>query len=687
MRCNKFGTVGLVILVMVLACPFWLVLPNAGRVDAMTIEGSEYTATYADDGEQTPDQESGDIPDQTDDEGKEPEQKEDSESGHKEEPETGKEKEPDIEPEPDDGIVTKEVVDVLYLKMDGPGADGKTHFVGEDFDRKYKTLSVAEKGKTMQLNAYYTTNVSDGVMYESADSAGPLGEVRVSWSSSDDDVATVSPNGLITAISDGSVTITAAVAEKNMYEGSAPSKSVRIEISGQSAEYVSKVTIIDEEGNSLSSHDDASTLIDGKNKFFQFHALVTWHDPGTDADRVEDTRKDKVTSSIRWSVGGSEVVATINEDTGRLKTSEYSGNCFVQCSVTGGNGGKAVKDTARVQVDTGEYAYKPADSLTLKVVYQEFPKETVQEHTYSLSELSGSLPVVTGSYTVLGGSRYGVIRASGYLFKDVVGLEGVEIEDVYQFRFETADGYDNPITSKLLYGSGARYYFPNWDIGSRAGAAVVPPILASTSNMMWGESMADPSVPLDEGTRFRLVFGPLWSGEANSSHQIYYIKAITIVLNGAPPAENERPGDGDKGKDGAGSTDEKDNEGNGGGKGKGVGTPGEGSMKNRAGNSDRAGDKDAGTGGDKPRAERGGDESGPEKGVGADEGSAVDTTGINPFSTGGKYKVYEMISNTGTHVAPFDMDLPGLSAVGPAAGGCVLAGGISFLIGFRRRLL
>jgi hypothetical protein len=614
-----------------------------------------------------------------------------------------------------DGDLPSEVVDALYLKMDDAGDDGSKHFVGEDFDRKYKTLAVTTKGKTIQLNGYFTTNMSDGVMYETADDTNPIGSVAIDWASSDEDVATVSPVGLITAISDGEATITATVAEESQYEGSAPFKSVLLNISGQSAEYVKDVTIIDGDGNSLSAKGDATTVIDDKNRFFQFSALVTWHDPNSGEDRVEDTRTDAVTSTIKWAIGGSDVVATINEDTGRLKTTEYSGNCFVRCSVTGGVGGKTVTDTARVRVDTGEYEYKPSDSLTLKVVYQEFPDKVVQEHTYPLDTLSGRLPSVTHSYTVFGGgaARYGVIRAEGYLFKDVLALEGVKIDDVYQFRFTTADGYDNPITSKLLYGSGSRYYFPNWDIGgSRAEATVVPPILAFRSNMMWNESTADPSVPLDDATRFRLVFGPLWGGESNSSYQIYYIKAITIVLTGAPPAEIEKPAEilkpvnddrnDDRSKDKDSPKDDKDKGknshaviagdrgdnragssfGNGTGRnaGPGGGTGGGGD----AGASAVSGGSDGASDGVSDGAAPGPDEYAASSA--ADSRNAANGAGVIPSTQNGRYRVYEMISNSGSLVAPINMDLPYLSAAGPIAGGCVAVGGLSFFIGFRKRL-
>jgi hypothetical protein len=591
--------------------------------------------------------------------------------------------------------VTPELVSSISLKSRDLASDGKYHFAGEDFEAKYKTINISEKGKTIQLNGYYTTNKSDGAMFESVDNSSPLGPVALSWKSSNNAVAVISPDGLITPIGDGEVKITATVSEDIKYEGSAPSKSVTLKVSGQTGAYVKSVTIIDEDGKSLSGRDDAATVISGKNIFFQFYAKVVWHDPATNKDRVEDTRKDKVSSTIKWTIGGSNVCGTINESTGRFKSSEYSGNCFVQCAVTGGVDGKTLKDTAPLQVDTGEYSYKPADSLTLKVVYQEFPDKIAQEHKYPLSTLLKKLGTHTNTYTVLGGSRYGVIRAKGFLFKDIVGLEGVEIDEVYQFRFTTADGYNNPITSKLLYGSGARYYFPNWDVGgSRSGSKVVPPILATESNMIWGESEIDESAAMDSATRFRLVFGPLWSGESNSSFQIYYIKAITIVLKGAPPADNgngtgTNSGDGDSGgkKDGDDKKSDKPESGTGADSGGGNGGAGGGSSGSGM---DKAGPGGAGAGQENGNSGAGADiaKGGDIDGAAGADNSASPAKGNKPNkNSGGDWKIYEMISNSKSNVAPINMELPYLSAAAPIAAGSVAIGGLSFLIGFRRRLI
>lgn len=506
----------------------------------------------------------------------------------------------------------------------------------------------------------------------------------MTWKSSDNSVAKVSPDGLVTPLKDGKVTITATVDDASKINGSPPYKSVEIKVSGQTGKYVSQVQIIDEKGKVLSTKEGGTTVINKKNTFFNFYALVTWHDPKTGKDTIEDTRKDKVSSTIKWAVGGSNVAGTINEDTGRFKSSEYSANCYVQCTVTGGISGKDVRDTANVQVDTGVYKHNPAGSLTLKVVYEKFPDEVVQEHTYSASKLASMLSTQTHSYTILGNERYGTMKAKGYLFKDIVGLENVAIEDVYQFRFKTADGYDNPITAKLLYGSGPRYYFPNWDIGSKAGAQVVPPLLATESNLIWGQSEVSANTSMDNGARFRLAFGPLWSGESNSSYQIYYIQGITIVLKGAPPADDgEGKGSGGNGGNANGNGSGNGGSGNGNGSGNGSGSGnGTGSGNgNGSGNGDgalaglAAGSK-GGSGGSGSK----GDHSSGGKNVGKNAGK-------KGGKNGGNYTVYEMMGKNNSDIAPYDMEIPYLSAALPLAFGGIAAGGASFFIGFRRRIL
>jgi hypothetical protein len=383
---------------------------------------------------------------------------------------------------------------------------------------------------------------------------------------------------------------------------------------------------------------------------------------------VEDTRTDTITSTISWSIGGSTVPATINETTGRLRTTNYSGNAYVVCSVTGGVDGAIITDRARIQVNTGQYAYNPASSLTLKVVYEELPDRVVQEHTYSVAELTGRLPMETHNYTILAGLRFGCIRAQGFLFKDVMLLEGIDLSDVYQLRFTTADGYDNPVSYSYLYG-GTRYYYPNYDLGgSQAERVPVPPLLATASNIEWNRSEVDPTLPMDEGTRFRLVFGPMSPGETNSSYQIYYINAITIVLNGAPPVDL---GDGDGPKDGPG-----DGTGTGGGGGGANGETGSGVSGTGSGGAE--GNENVGEG----RQGKGGLRTPLVDRLGA--GSAGTLSEENGASRG--WRVYEMMAIQHSLVAPLEIENPLSPYALPIASLAAVAGAVYTYVGFRRRL-
>jgi hypothetical protein len=556
-----------------------------------------------------------------------------------------------------------EYVTRLMLKYDTADEFGVKHFVGEGSDPAYQTLQILQKGKTVQLNGYYETNKGYGVLFETANSSNNLGEIVLDWTSSDTQIATVSPTGLVTPRGNGSVEITATVRDSGKYQGTAPSKSVSINFDGQEGEYVKDVTIIDIDGNDMGKKSGAVKVFEKENEFFDFFALVSWVNAEGELIRIEDTRTglNAVSSTVQWSLGGSDLPATINKDTGRLKTTEYSGNGYVICSVTGGVGGKTIDDYAQFQLDTGKYAYNPADSLTIKVVYQEFMDTVVQEHTYTYAELLNRLSSHTYNYTIIGGSRYGTIRAQGFLFKDVVALEGVVLEEVYQFRFGTADGYDNPVSYQQLYGSGARYYFRNWDIGSKAQATPVPPMLAYNSSLVWNKSEVDPSLPLKEDNRFRLAFGPLWECEANSSYQIYYINTLTVVLAGAPPVNP---------KDETGKT------------------PGGDGTKGLGENGSATGLEGSGAGGDNGGA------SGQRQrqiGSGGLENAALTlagagVTGAIDADDKRGWRVYEMMSKAKSQVAALEFDNPLLPFAAPAAVATVLLGSGFTYGGFKRRL-
>jgi hypothetical protein len=532
--------------------------------------------------------------------------------------------------------------------------DGEYHFVGDTpgVPKANRDIQITTKGQTVNLDVWFTNSLGDGIMQDAASSTTNLGAIPLAWSSSDGKIATVSPAGLVTPLKDGTVVITVKVSDKKFYAGTAPARKVTINFDGQEGEHVSKVTIIDTDGNVMSHGVADAKIFTTENEFFNYYALITWQNADGKTTKTEDTRKDKVTSTITWSVGGSQLPGTINKKTGRLKTGTESGNAYVICEVTGGLGGATIQDTADFQLNTGTFNDNHQDSLTIKICYQEFPDEIVQEKTYTYKQLQGLLKSYTHNYTVIKNSTgYGVLRAKGFLFKDVMELEGVVLEEVYQFRFGTADGYDNPMTYKHLFDSGNRYYFPNWDISNKSQAEVVPPMLATESNLVWDKSEADPTQPLSENTRFRLAFGPLWSMDSNSSFQIYYIHTINVVLAGAPPVD---PGDGN-GDDNGGGGDGDD-----GGTAAGTGSGGDDNL-----------DLDADGGG-----------------LGDDE-LTEDTTAASAALAASRdshgWRVYEMMSAAKSKVAALELDNPLAPYALPAAAASVLAGAGFTLFGYIRR--
>jgi hypothetical protein len=562
-----------------------------------------------------------------------------------------------------------EYVTQVLLRNDEAGPDGEKHYVGEDYDPDYKVITIEQKGRTVKLNGYYTTNLGKGALFETANKSNNLGEILLDWKSSDERVATVSPNGLITPGANGTVTITATVRDAAKYQGTAPSKSIEVILDGQEGEYVSEVAIIDEAGNDIGEKWGEVKKFTEKNSYFNFYALVTWVDADGTVIRVEDTRTGEVSSSIEWAIAhaggnGSDTLATINENTGRFRTTEVQGDGFVFCSVTGGVGSRKTTDTVRFLIDFGEPAYNPSESLTLKVVYEMYPDKVVQEHSYSFGELLGRLATQDHFYTMIGGSHssgYATIHARGFLFKDVLALEGVKLDEIRALGFGLSDNHDygDPVSYSYLYDE-PRYYFPNWDIGgSQAEAVVVPPILAYSSLEVGGKSEIDGSLPLSSNTRFRLVFGPRMAAETNSSKQLYYIHTITIVLKGAPPIS---PG-GDGNETGGGGGGNKDT---------GSGVAGSGAAGEDG--------SDSGRGNERPAAGGVDNDATNETGEGA--AGALSTEGGEARS----WHVFEMMSKAQSTVAELDLDSPYLVLAGPVALTTVLAG-IGFTYGgFRRRL-
>lgn len=574
------------------------------------------------------------------------------------------------------GSVTPDAyyVQTVMVEYDEPDDYGRWHFLDETWeDAAYCHLTILEKGKTVQLNGWYEDN--HGNQVEAADSTSQLGEVDLKWevvanhpddpTVADGVVAKVDPNGKVTPLSNGSVEIRCTVADASKYQGTAPSKTVTIVFDGQDGEYVSQVDILDSDGNVIGERWGGVTVITEKDSYTNLYVRVTWVDADGNKVREENSfNGDKISTTVTWNVGGSTEPFTINEDTGRLRSSSYSGNAYVICKAVGGLGGADVVDTANFQLDTGQYHYNPSNELTLRVVYEERPDEVMYEKTYTYDELRSLLSgsVQTHNYTLMAGTSYGVISASGWLFKDLVhqfekdaqesrATTVIKDDEIARFTFGTSDGYDNPVSYSMLF-SVDRYYFPNYDLGgSKAGAEIVPPMLAFACNQTWGESEANPTKELDEGMRFRLVFGCLWDCTMNSAYQIYYINTITMQLSGGPTIDpSEGDGDGSGGSGG--------------------------------------GDGDAGgVGGDDDSGVAQGDEEGksPDTTI-ASGGEASSAAGDSGESKAKQWRIYQMMSANDSDVGEWDFDNPLSPFAIPGALLSLIAGGVAAYISFRRRL-
>ena len=522
----------------------------------------------------------------------------------------------------------------LFLKWSAD-YNGENEFVGAG--QPVKQVVIETKGQLVQLNGYYTDASGSGLMLETASASTDLGAIDLVWESSNVKVAKVSPAGLVTPVKNGSCTITATVKDPAKY-GEA-SCSVDFEISGQNGSYVSDVEITTKKGKVI--NETVVLAGDGaKPVYYQLYATITWKNANGDVVKTETTSSKKCTATYTWSVAGNTDTVAVNKYTGRV-ASQSSGIGQVMVTVSGGKGGRRVSDTVYFRVDTGQYDYNPADSLTLKVAYEEFPDQIIEEKTYSEKQLSKMLPKVTNNYTVIGGNNgsYATIRATGYMFKDILKLLNCSINDIKQFRFGTADSYDSPVSYSYLFGS-ERYYFPDYDIGYTSGGVVVPPIIATANSMHWNEPYVSKDEKLDEGTRYRLVFGASGKTDANTSKQVYYINTINVILKGGPPTSD---GHGDGGGDGTG---------NGSGMGQG---PSEG-------DGDSGGLEDPSS-----SAQAGGN------GTGSDADS------------GTRWRVYQMMSTNKSNPGVLEMDNPLAPFAMPIGIAAFLLGGISFYIGFRKR--
>ena len=431
----------------------------------------------------------------------------------------------------------------------------------------------------------------------------------VSWSVSDPSIATISPGGILTAVGDGIVAVT-ATATANTQGGAPLACTIYIEVTGQTdARYVSGIRIAGPDGEALSGpyvlEQDLSTAT------AQFYALVDVVDPATGATQTYSTKNGSIASQtgdiadVTWYAG--DTIAAIDQTTGLFRPSRY-GVASIYCASAAGHGGATVTGGATVNTKDptgGEVRddYHPQSSIKVKAYYEEDPpadlhddsdKHFVINKEYSLEQLE-SMGTVTATYTALSDSAYYTMTGRGVALSTLLEDAGVNIAGMSQLNFGTADNIDRPVSSAFIFDTN-RYYFPNIDIGSYAGAVQMYPIIAFESNEIKNAG-TDPNFDMTEATRFRLLFGSTPDG-GTSQFQIKWINTLYVVLAGGPPVQ---PGNGENP---GGSNNEGDQPGGGGisngtttGDGSGSGDEGNGTgsgmAKGDQGGSDVQGSSDA----------------------------------------------------------------------------------------------
>ena len=431
----------------------------------------------------------------------------------------------------------------------------------------------------------------------------------VSWSVSDPSIATISPGGILTAVGDGVVAVT-ATATANTQGGAPLACTICVEVTGQTdARYVSGIRIAGPDGAALSGpyilEQDLSTAM------AQFYALVDVVDPATGATQTYSTQNGSIAAQtgdiadVAWYVG--DTIAAIDQTTGLFRPSSY-GIASIYCASAAGQGGVTVTGSATVNTKDptgGEVKadYHPQSSIKVKAYYEQDPPADLHDDSdehfvinkeYSLEQLE-SMGTVTATYTALGDSAYYTMTGRGVALSTLLEDAGVNIAGMSQLNFGTADNIDRPVSSAFIFDAD-RYYFPNIDIGSYAGAVQVYPIIAFESNEIKNAG-TDPNFDMTEATRFRLLFGSTPDG-GTSQFQIKWINTLYVVLAGGPPVQ---PGNGENP---GGSNNEGDQPGGGGisngtttGDGSGSGDEGNGTgsgmAKGDQGGSDVQGSSDA----------------------------------------------------------------------------------------------
>ncbi|NTW28214.1 MAG: hypothetical protein HGA39_02470 [Coriobacteriia bacterium] len=427
-----------------------------------------------------------------------------------------------------------------WIKKLGRTTEGGEYFVAE---------GIGTLGGQLRMLACVTWSDGSAHYQNEAD----WRDVTLAWKTNNADIATVDSRGVVTAVGDGTVRITATAPNGT-------SGSVNIRIFGQSGAYVTNVDIVNDVGVSYGDSRIGFDKVDSSSNV-HLYARITYSDGkvACNAPNASDYTALADLSTLSWSVSNIDV-GYVNATSGNF-IAKAQGTVAVYARMTGGdpaaNGG-AVQDRVWVVIDTGTGSdeYLPSDSLEIKIVYQDDESLVAETHIYSIAQLR-DIQTARCTYTLTrSAGNYVTDSAEGIYLSTLIEQLGVSLNEVYAFRFAANDGA-NPgaITSRFLFDY-TRYYFPYFDTGGlMADRQVVMPMLAFADNWREGGSCEEEYSGLNPGTCLRLLFGSTGAADASTAKSIKYIHTMTIVMAGSPPVGSGGDG-GSGGSSGTGSGSE-----------------------------------------------------------------------------------------------------------------------------------
>gem|GEM_PF-6338597 len=398
---------------------------------------------------------------------------------------------------------------------------------------------------------------------------GPL-----EWLIAGDDplAAKINEHGVLTALKDGSVSVTA-----HLERGSLTSWPISISITRQKDVYVESAEIMDEAGELLG--DKSADIILGE--AYQFHVRVKL----TNGTSLESFRGDEI-PGVAWSIDNPRSGVTINKDTGRFESAYAGSNFQITVSVpvsfedVGGNAPR--KDSKRGYINVlsnndGSNG-STATSLKINVEYEE-AQGKVAPKPYSLSQLKeleiGRIyhyTMNTSSGTSQG--AYSTHSVQGVELARILQDMGLDERKVKKLCVYMHNEGNKEFPHEFLFQE--RYYFPNRALGRESEKEPVPPLLSlrgwRSSQDRQDEITKDPSCLKEEDFLLRLYVGAKGVSDYNASSCLKNVSAITVIMEGAPPDADDDPPPADSPGDGNDTGTVSGSNGN----GPGSGRPGRG---------------------------------------------------------------------------------------------------------------